>query len=165
MENIIEKDTISTGIVYVKDNCIIYAPHRGKLATIPMNNIAIIAEYTINDHPLHKNQWYLVFVSPDGSWQSIPWFSQNIQQLSDYLAYHFKTSFSLSDLTSTIRAKSLIRYPECLHGKPLFHFIPPAGYKTPLSRWQKFKNLLRIGNYNKKWQIEFSDEVRSFLEH
>ena len=49
----------------------------------------------------------MVFVSKKGSWKTIPWFTKGMQQLSVYLAYHFKTDFAPSDLTKTIREKSL----------------------------------------------------------
>ena len=106
----------------------------------------------------------MVFVSKEGSWRNIPWFTEGMQQLSAYLGYHFKTHFTLSDLTKTIREKSLIRYPHSLKGKPVFRITPPKGYKTPLTLSQKIKSFLRLGSYQKKWQIELTDEVKEFLK-
>jgi hypothetical protein len=163
MENVIEPGTINTGIVYVKDNCIIYEPKSGKPVSIAFADIAIIGEYTINDHPLHKNHWHLVFVRKNGNWQQIPWLTQNMQQLTEYLAYQFKTAFPLADLSLTFRGKSIIRYPDQLNGKPLFHILPPHGYKVPLTVWQKLKSFLRFGTYRGKWRIELTDEVKVFL--
>ena len=88
-----------------------------------------------------------------------------MQQLSDYIAYHFHISFSIDQLPKTIRGKSLIRYPEVLKGKELFYFNEPANYKLPLSNWQKLLNILRLGKYGKKWRMELTSEVREFLNH
>jgi hypothetical protein len=109
MEHVIEQGTIETGIVYVQNNCIFYEPKAGRnnKISIAIDGIVLIGEYTINNHLLSKNHWFMVFVSKKGSWKTIPWFTKGMQQLSVYLAYHFKTDFAPSDLTKTIREKSL----------------------------------------------------------
>jgi hypothetical protein len=164
MKNVIEPGTINTGIVYVKDNCIFYYPKSAQSLRIAITDIAIIGEYTLNDHPLTKNYWYMVFVRSNGSWQSIPWFTENMQQLKEYLAFHFKTAFPIDDLSITLRGKSLIRYPDDLKGHALFRFTPPYGYKTPLTTWQKIMSFLRLGTYSDNWQLELTDEVIAFLQ-
>jgi hypothetical protein len=166
MEHVIEPGTVETGIVYVQNNCIFYEPKSGRKTkiSIAIDDIVLIGEYAINNYPLNKNHWFMVFVSKKGSWKTIPWFTEGMQQLSVYLAYHFKTGFALSDLTMTIREKSLIRYPYALQGKPVFRATPPKGYKIPLTVWQKIKSFLRLGSYGKKWQLELTDEVKDFLK-
>lgn len=75
MERIIEKGTIQTGTVYVKDAAIFYEPLHGKQIQIPINAIAVIGEYTSNDNLLNKGKWNAVFVKRNGKWESIPSFT------------------------------------------------------------------------------------------
>lgn len=162
-QHVIEQGTVDTGIVYVEQETIFYKNQFGKLYKIRIADIAVIGEYTLNDQPLNKNCWYVVFVENNAKWFGIPWLTQQMQQLTDYLAYRFSTNFSIDDLSKTIRGKSLIRYPEELKGKRLFDFSPPPGYKLPLNKWQKIMNLFRMGRYRKKWKMDLTNEVKEFL--
>jgi hypothetical protein len=160
---VIEQGTISTGIVYVEDESIFYKTQSGKIYKIRIADIAIIGEYTLNNNPLNKNAWHIVFVDNDGRWFTIPWLTQQMQQLAEYLAYQFNISFPIEELPKTIRCKSLIRYPEILKKKELFSFTPPPDYKLPLNTWQKIMNLFRIGRYRRKWKMKLTNEVKVFL--
>lgn len=84
-------------------------------------------------------------------------------QLLNYLTFHFKTNFDLADLTKTIRAKSIIRYPDVLKGKPLFYILPPAAYTTPLTFFQKTKMVLQSVSAESKWRFELTEDVKAFL--
>jgi hypothetical protein len=160
---VIEQGTINSGIVYVENETLFYKTQSDKLYKIRIADIAVIGEYTLNNNPLNKNCWDLVVVSNNGKWFRIPWLTQQMQELAEYLAYQFNTSFPIEELPKTIRGKSLIRYPETLKGKELFSFTPPPDYKLPLNNWQKIMNLLQIGRYRRKWKIELTNEVKVFL--
>ena len=132
---VIEQGTIDSGIVYVENETLFYKIESDKLYKIRIADIAVIGEYTLNNNPLNKSCWNLVLVSNNGSWLGIPWLTQQMQELAEYLAYQFNTSFPIEELPKTIRGKSLIRYPETLKGKELFFFTPPPDYKLPLNNW------------------------------
>jgi hypothetical protein len=161
MDSIIETGTIRTGVVSVKDAVLLYEPLQGQKIQISLAEIAVIGEYTINKHPFAKGNWHVAFVKRDGIWQHIPAFTQNMPQLLDYLSHYFKTDFNLYDLSQTIRAKSIIRYPNGLKGKPLFNITPPKNYKptaTPLR--QMLQRLLAPGI----WKLELTAEVKAFFQ-
>ena len=48
---------------------------------IDINDIVVIGEYTNSDGP-YFDDWFITFVTKDGQWQSIPWYADNIDELT-----------------------------------------------------------------------------------
>lgn len=164
MERIIEPNTIQTGAVYMRDNTIMYRCGHKAILEVNLADVVLLGEYTINNHPLNKGSWHLVFVHGNGSWKSIPWFTENMQQLSGYLAFRFHASFGPEDLPKTLWGKSIIRYPHPLKGRPLFCITPPERFRLPLTIFNKALSLLSLGRYRGTWQVALTEEVKAYLQ-
>ncbi|MBC7892737.1 MAG: hypothetical protein H7Y12_11025, partial [Sphingobacteriaceae bacterium] len=69
----------SSGVVRTAGDVIKWTYKGELLLSIDMNEVVVIGEYT-NDAGPWRDDWFLVFVTKSGSWQSIPRYADGIDE-------------------------------------------------------------------------------------
>jgi hypothetical protein len=95
-----DKKDNTSGKVQVIDDKIIWSYHDETVSQTDLNEIVIIGEYTNSDGPWFDD-WFLVFVTKDGHWRHIPWYAENIDELTTVLQARFDSDFDVSFLTGS----------------------------------------------------------------
>lgn len=124
----------------------------------------MIGEYTNSDGP-YFDDWFITFVTKDRHWQSIPWYADNIDELTQYLSNKFQQDFNVTYLAGSTEWKSIIRYPVHLKGKTLFTLTPSATYKEPKTFLDKILSSVGIGNFDTTHIITLTQEVQNELTY
>jgi hypothetical protein len=127
---------------------------------IDMNDIVIIGEYTNSDGP-YLDDWFLTFVTKDGQWQSIPWYADNIEELTQYLSNKFHQDLNVTYLANSTEWKSIVRYPTHLKEKTLFTLTASATYKMPKTFLDKILSSVGFGNFNTIQNIALTEELKT----
>jgi len=129
-----------------------------------LSEIAIIGEHTNSNGPWFDD-WFIDFVKKDGSWSSISWYADNIEELTEYLSKNFQKDFYSSYLTNSTSWNSVVRYPDPLKGKPLFTIIPTKSYKEPKTFLGKILHGCGWGKFDTTKVIRLSQEVENELKN
>ena len=120
----------SSGIVRLQGDKVFWDYDNKNILQIDIKDIVVIGEYTNSDGP-YLDDWFLTFVTKDGQWQSIPWYADNIDELTQYLSDKFHQDLNETYLANSTEWKSIVRYPTHLKEKTLFTLTPCATYKEP----------------------------------
>lgn len=136
MKEQIQKEN-SSGIVRLQGDTVFWDYNNKNILQIDLNDIAIIGEYTNSEGP-YLDDWFLVFVTKDGQWQNIPWYANNIDELTQYLSNKFHQDLNVTYLANSIEWKSIVLYPTHLKEKALFTLTPSDTYKEPKTFLDKF---------------------------
>lgn len=162
MEKQSGKDNIS-GTIRIEENAICWSIENKDIARVQIDDIVIIGEYTNSDGP-YFDDWFWVFVTKDSQWQSIPWYSANIDELTTLLCEKFQSDLDRSLLLRSTVWASVVRYPAHLKNKTLFTLIPTPEYKEPKTFFDKILYGTGFGDFNTDKYIELTDEVKMELQ-
>jgi hypothetical protein len=102
------KISVRDGIIFL------YEPEQ-PVVEIDSRDIVLIGE---SNHP--EDGWYIILVTKDGGWDAIPWESENIQALIDFLDDRFHFNMDPTILSRTEKQSSVVRFPPQLAGHTLF---------------------------------------------
>ena len=152
----------SSGIVRLLGDNVFWDYDNKNILQINFNDIVVIGEYTNSDGP-HFDDWFITFVTKDGQWQSIPWYADNIDELTQYLSTKFHQDLNETYLAGSTEWKSIIRYPLHLKGKTLFTLIPSATYKEPKTILDKILSSVGFGNFDTEQNITLTEDVQNEL--
>ena len=152
----------TSGKIRIEGDVIFWDYEDRNLLQLDTNNIIAIGEYTNSDGP-YFNDWFLTFVTKDGQWQSIPWYADNINELTQYLSNKFHQDLNSTYLTNSTEWKSVIRYPLHLKDKPLFTLTPSDTYKVPKSFLGKILSSVGFGNFDTNQNISLTEDVKNEL--
>lgn len=92
---------------------------------------------------------------------SIPWYADNIDELTKVLCNRFQPDLNFSRLTNSTTCKSVVRHPAALNGNPLFILTPSNTYKEPKNIFEKLLAEIGLGNFDTAKDINLTDEVKS----
>ena len=154
----------TSGIVYTKGDIIFWDYQDWNILQITITEISIIGEYTNSDGPWFDD-WFVVFVSRDSNWQSIPMDVDGLFKVLEYLSIQFQSRVDEFMLGNSSQWNSVVTYPESLKGKTLFKLTPTAEYKQPKTIPDKLLSSLGFGNFNTTQDIGLSDEIKQFLDN
>jgi len=152
----------TSGLVRIQKTTIYWDYGNKNILQIETGDIAIIGEYTNSDGP-YLDDWFLVLVTKDGQWKSIPWYADNIDELTKHLSDKFQEKLGESNLINSSSWKSLVSYPKHLKGQPLFKLTPTETYKEPKSFFDKMLHGIGLGNFDTNKYIQLTDEVLAEL--
>jgi hypothetical protein len=152
----------SSGNIHFDHDKIFWGYQEKNIIEIDLNDISIIGEYTNSDGPWFDD-WFLTFVTKDGQWQSIPWYADNIDQLTQVLCNKFQSDLNGSFLTGSTNWDSVIRHPTHLKNKTLFKLTPTEYYKEPKTLLDKLLSSIGVGNFDTTKYVELTDEVKNEL--
>ena len=154
----------SSGIVRLQGNRFFWDYENENIFQIDINDIVVIGEYTNSEGP-YINDWFLIFITKDGHWQSIPLYANNIDELTQFLGDKFHQDFNETCLANSTEWKSIIRYPIHLIGKTLFTLTPSSTYKEPKTFLDKVQSSVGLGNFDITQNITFTEEVKKELNN
>ena len=127
-----KKQLNSSGVLKLAEGLVKYSLPDGRGWELSLSQIKVIGEYTNSDGP-HLDDYFFVFVLPDGSWHFASYYANGAQsfclELSSNLGCSLK--FGLSKSTSL---KSRVMWPKALEGNDLFNFVPEPSSKNYLIR-------------------------------
>lgn len=152
----------SSGIIAIEGDKIIWHNTDLVFATFNLSNIVVIGEYTNSNGPWFDD-WFITFVTKDGKWFSIPWYADNIDELTKILCDKFQPDLNVSYLTNSTIWKSIVRHPANLKDKPLFVLTPSKNYKEPKTFFDKILSSIGLGNFDTTKDISLTDEVMTGL--
>jgi hypothetical protein len=161
MERKTQKDNRS-GIVRVNDGHVSWEYKNESLLQIDLNQVCVIGEYTNTNGP-YFDDYFLALVTKDGRWVSIPWYADNIDELTLYLSEKLHQDVNVSYLANSMEWKSFIHYPTYLKGQPLFTLTQTDNYKLPKTLFEKIIAAIGLGNFNSDHQIDLTNEVKEDL--
>lgn len=163
MQGQIKKEN-SSGIVRLEGDKIFWDYDNKNILQIGPNDIVVIGEYTNSDGP-YFDDWFIAFVTKDGQWQSIPWYADNIDELTQYLSNKFQQDLNVTYLAGSTELKSIIRYPSHLKEKTLFTLTPSLTYKAPKNVFDKILSSVGFGNFDTTQNITLTEEVQKELKN
>lgn len=131
-------------------------------STFNLLDVVAIGEYTTASGSWFDD-WFLVFVKNDGSWNKVSYYANNIEELIEYLSSKFDPDLEVSVLAESTSWKSVVRYPVVLKGKQLFERVPSDCYNPPRNLLQKYLHAFGIGKFDTSMKIALSEEVRDFI--
>ena len=152
----------SSGIVRLQGDKVFWDYDNKNILQIDIKDIVVIGEYTNSDGP-YLDDWFLTFVTKDGQWQSIPWYADNIDELTQYLSDKFHQDLNETYLANSTEWKSIVRYPTHLKEKTLFTLTPCATYKEPKTFLDKILSSVGFGNLDTTQNITLTEEVKNEL--
>ena len=161
MQEQIKKEN-SSGIVRVQDDKVFWDYDNKNILQIDINNIVVIGEYTNSDGP-YLDDWFLSFVTKDGQWQSIPWYANKIDELTQYLSNKFQQDLTGTYLAGSTEWKSIIRYPVHLKERALFTLTPSDIYREPKTFLDKILSSVGFSNFDTTQNITLTEEVQNEL--
>ncbi len=159
MQRQITKDN-SSGIVRVENDKLFWKFENKNILEVDMEAVVVIGEYTNSDGP-YFDDWFLTFVTKDGQWYSIPWYTDNIDEVTQYLTNRFHQNLSATHLANSTNWKSVIRYPLHLEGKALFTLTPSDNYKAPKTFFDKILSSVGFGGFDTTQNIALTEEVKN----
>lgn len=154
----------SSGVVHLQDDIIYWDYDNKNILQINFNDIIVIGEYTNTDGP-YFDDWFLTFVTKDGQWQSIPWYADNIDELTEVLCKRFLPDLNVSFLTGSTEWESVIRYPKRLNNEPLFKLISTETYKEPKRFFDKLLSSIGLGGFDTTNNVDLTDEVKKEIKY
>jgi hypothetical protein len=157
-----QKPEQSSGVVTIDGDTVIWHNTDVVFATFNLSEIAVIGEHTNSNGPWFDD-WFITFVTKEGKWLSIPWYAENIDELTTILCDKFQTDMKGSYLAGSTKWASVVRYPSQLKNKSLFKFTPTGSYKEPKTFFDKLLYGLGLGNFNTSKYITLTDEVKEEL--
>lgn len=157
-----QKPEQSSGIITIQHDEITWHSEDVVFVTFNLSNIIVIGEHTNSNGPWFED-WFLDFVSKDGTWFSIPWYAENIDAFTKLVSDKFQTDLSGSYLTGSTKWASIVRYPANLENKPLFKLMPSKKYKEPKTILDKLLYSLGFGNFDTTQNITLTEEVKTEL--
>lgn len=163
MQGQIKKEN-SSGIVRLKGNKVFWDYDNKNILQIDLNDIVVIGEYTNSDGP-YFDDWFITFITMDGQCQSIPWYADNIDELTQYLSDKFQQDLNAAYLAGSTEWNSIIRYPVHLKEKTLFTLTPSATYKEPKTFFDKILSSIGFGNFDTTKNITLTEEVLNELKN
>src|SRR5688500_7999659 len=104
-----------SGYACIRNNKICWDFNNQNYAEVDSDKIVVIGEFTNSDGP-YLDDWFIAFVTSDGYWQSISWYSENIEEVTKFLSQKFQTDLNISFLTGSAHWKSIVRFPKHLEG-------------------------------------------------
>ena len=148
-----KKQPNPSGVLKLADGLIKYSLPDGRGWELPLSQIKVIGEHTNSDGP-HLDDYFFVFVLPDGSWHFASYYANGAE--SFYLELSSNLGCSLKfGLTKSTSLKSRVMWPKDLEGKDLFNLVPEPPSKNYLIRLgQKISPTVRF---------ELSEPVRKAL--
>lgn len=165
IDNLTKKETIvernDSGEVHIAEDCITWLSPKFGEVTVNLNDVKLIGEFTTAEGPFFDD-WFLVFVYADGSWDKISIYATNIELINEHLSKRFNLNNSYW-LTNSAQWNSVIVYPNQLRGKELFVLISPDGYKEPKNIIDHIKSAFGIGIYGKDWYMDLSEDAKSLI--
>ncbi|MCZ8198594.1 MAG: hypothetical protein O9267_13405 [Flavobacterium sp.] len=99
---------------------IIWVYENENIVEIYFDEIFIIGEYTIDSI---FDDWFIVFVSRDGSWEKISMFAENIDLLLNALSDKYNIEVGQTQLANSTKWNSIISFPNSIRGKKLFNLV------------------------------------------
>ena len=154
----------SSGIVRLQGDKFFWNYKNKNILQIDISDIVVIGEY-INAEGPYIDDWFLTFITKDGHWQSIPWYADNIDELTQYLSNKFHQNLNEPCLANSTEWKSIIRYPTHLIGKTLFTLIPCSTYKEPKTFLDKILSSVGLGNFDITQTITLAEEIKEELNN
>lgn len=152
----------TSGKIRIEGDIIFWDYQDRNLLQLDSNNIIAIGEYSNSDGP-YLDDWFLTFVTKDGQWQSIPWYADNINELTHFLSNKFNQDLNSTFLANSTQWKSIIRYPSHLKNRPLFTLTPSDTYKAPKTFLDKILSSVGLGNFDTTQGIVLTEDVKSEL--
>jgi len=152
----------SSGIVRLQGDIVFWDNENKNILKIDINDVVVIGEYTNADGP-YFDDWFLTFITKNGQWQSIPWYADNIDKLTQYLSNKFDQDFNITFLANSTEWKSIILYPIYLKEKTLFTLTPSSTYKEPKTFFDKLLSSVGFGGFDKTQDIALTEEVKGEL--
>jgi hypothetical protein len=163
MQEEIKKEN-SSGIVRLEGDIVFWDYNNKNILQIDLNEIVVIGEYTNADGP-YFDDWFITFVTKEGKWQSIPWYADNIDALTQYLNNKFQQDFTVTYLAGSTEFNSIVHYPLHLKEKTLFAVTPSATYKEPKTLLDKILFSIGLGNFNTTKNINLTEAVQNELKN
>lgn len=152
----------SSGIIAVEGDKVIWHNEDLVFATFNLSDIVIIGEKTNSNGPWFDD-WFLTFVTKDGNCFDIPWYADNIDELTKILCDRFQPDLNVSYLTNSTKWNSIVRHPSSLKGNNLFVLTPIKTYKEPKTIFDKILSSVGLGNFDTTKEISLTDEVKKEL--
>ncbi len=146
----------TSGTVKINEHKIIWTCDGKVIVEVNADEIIVIGEYTNNDGPI-LDDWFLVMVTKDANWQSIPMYAENIQAVESFLENKFEAKISSAQLTNSTEWNSRISYPPQLYGQELFRLEKSETFKEPKSIFDKLLCSVGFGNFNTSHNIHLTD--------
>ena len=159
MQEIIHKDT-SSGQVRLLDEKIFLDYDNKNVFQINISDIVVIGEYTNSDGP-YFDDWFLTFVTKDGQWQSIPWYAEDIDALTNLLCSRFQPDLNGSYLTGSTEWTSVIRHPTHLKNKTLFKLTPTETFNEPKTFFDKLLSSIGFGDFDATKYVDLTEEIKN----
>ena len=154
-----EKRSRSFGSVILEDDLVTWDNHSLGSVSFSLADVVVIGEYTNLNGPGYDD-WFLTFITRQGKRISIPWYAENIKELTQELSGRFEPGLNFSLLSRSTSWNSVIRYPAQLTGKKLFVI---KATKNKLARFiESFLSKISDGNY-RKLKVELSPEAENEL--
>lgn len=152
----------SSGKVTIEGDKVIWHNEDLVFATFKLSDIVVIGEKTNSNGPWFDD-WFLTFVAKDGNWFDVPWYADNIDELTKVLCNKFQSDLNLSYLTNSTTWNSVVRHPLNLKGHNLFVLTPSKDYKEPKTFFDKILFSVGLGNFDTTKDIHLTDEVKKEL--
>ena len=152
----------SSGIITVDGDKVIWHNEDLVFSTFNLSDIAVIGEKTNSNGPWFDD-WFLTFVTKDGNWFDIPWYADNIEELTKILCDRFQSDLNVSYLTNSTKWNSIVRHPSSLKGMNLFVLTPTKSYNAPKTFFDKILSSVGLGNFDTTKNISLTDDVKKVL--
>jgi hypothetical protein len=162
MRMLVKKENPS-GIIRLQGAIIFWNYGNKDLVEINTNDILVIGEYTNPDGP-YFDDWFLIFVTQNGQWHSIPWYADNMNLLTQYLSNKFNQDFNTTHLAASTEWKSIVRYPIHLTGRALFTLTRSAILEKQKTFLDKIFSSVGIGNFHTASNIALTEEIKKELK-
>lgn len=159
-----ERPEQSSGIISIEDDKVIWHNIDLVFCTFNLSDVIVIGEHTNSSGPWFDD-WFITFVTKERKWFSVPWYAENIEELTKILCDKFEPDLNNSFLSGSTNWASVIRYPTHLKNKPLFKLTPTKDYKKPKTVFDKMLYSLGFGNFDTTKQVDLTDEVKKELNN
>ena len=157
-----QKPEQSSGKVTVEGDKVIWHNEDLVFSKFNLSDIIVIGENTNSNGPWFDD-WFLTFVTKDGNWFNIPWYADNIDELTKSLCERFQPDLNVSYLTNSTKWDSIIRHPSSLRGSNLFLLRPIKNYKEPKNFFEKMLSSVGLGHFNTTKEVDLTDDVKKEL--
>lgn len=159
-----QKSDQFSGVITVQGDKVIWHNNDLVFETFNLQHIVVIGEHSNSNGPWFDD-WFIDFVTQDGNWFSIPWYADNIDELTKILCERFQPDLNISSLTNSTSWKSLVRHPLALKGQQLFVLTPSETYKEPKNFFEKLLAGIGLGNFDTTKDIDLTGEVKNVLSN
>jgi hypothetical protein len=153
------KDNYS-GTVRIQDGKIFWDVDNKNILELDINEVVVVGEYSNSDGP-YFDDLFLTFVTKEQQWHSIPWYADNINEVTQYLSDKFHQDLNETRLANSTEWKSIVRYPLHLEGKALFILTPSDTYKVPKTFIDKIFSSVGFDGFDTTQNIALTEEVKN----